>query len=312
MLDLPLVWHVSSPLPEDAILFAGLFDDSGQRWAQSDERPLGSGYPPAAWPAGAVVRTPLRFSVPAGTVPDDYRLEVGWYRFVDGQPVWLPWFSGERLVLGEVKVQPPEDWSALAPPPVSLPIGVTVGEGLQLLGLDAAALEGYPGDTLRVDLVWQALADDPEPGQAVLQLADDAGNLFSEFTAPLAGGRASFAGLRAGQTVRDPRSLTLPDTLPPGVYTVRLGRRAPDGNWLPIRRGAFALGSTYPLITVRVLDHALTLTPPATQKHGDAHLLTSLNHRDEPVGDGLLPTESPRWKVLRLFDRASRPMYNWE
>ncbi len=80
----------------------------GERWAQADERVMGSLYPVADWPAGSLVRTPLRLPVPPGTPPGRYQLEVGWYRFVDGQPEWLPWPSGERLTLGEVEVVAPE------------------------------------------------------------------------------------------------------------------------------------------------------------------------------------------------------------
>jgi hypothetical protein len=93
------VWSVEAPPGDDWILFAGLFDETGLRWAQADERAPGSRYPPQAWPTGAVVRTPLRLAVPPDTPPGRYRLELGWYRFVDGQPVWLLWSAGERLVL---------------------------------------------------------------------------------------------------------------------------------------------------------------------------------------------------------------------
>jgi hypothetical protein len=106
-LDLAPVWSVGALPGEDWILFAGLFDETGIRWAQTDERASGSLYPPQAWPTGAMVRTPLRLAVPPGTPPGRYRLELGWYRFVDGQPVWVPWLAGERLVLGKVSVRPP-------------------------------------------------------------------------------------------------------------------------------------------------------------------------------------------------------------
>ena len=119
-LDVALVWEVGAQPADDAILFAGLFDETGRRWAQTDEHPLGPLYPATDWLVGSKVRTPIRIQVPAGTPLGLYRLEVGWYRFVDGQPVWLPWTSGERLALGEVEVVAPEDWQALAHPEVML------------------------------------------------------------------------------------------------------------------------------------------------------------------------------------------------
>jgi hypothetical protein len=279
VLDLALVWRVGAPPAgasglDDAYLFAGLFDDAGQRWAQTDEVPLGSLYPPAAWPAGSLVRTPVRLIVPVGTPPGRYRLDVGWYRFVDGQPIWLPWQSGERLALGDVEVIAPEDWRALPLPEVTYPAGVMIGPGVRLLGFDAPSLEGYPGEALHLDLYWQAVEDGPEPGQAVLKLTSDApggrGEVLARVASSPAGGRAPFAGLTAGQVVRDPRSLTLPGDLSPGVYSLEVGRQRADGTWLPVQRGPFPLGSTHPLATVRVPGRSVDLSPPVPQQVVDA------------------------------------------
>jgi len=270
-LDLALVWEVASPLDsmppgEDPLLFAGLFDDSGRRWAQADERPLGTLYPVSAWPEGALVRVPLQVPLLPGTPPGRYRLEVGWYTFVDGQPVWLPWTSGERLVLGEVEVLAPRDWSVLPVPEVTYPAGVEVGDGVQFLGFDALLLQAYPGEVVHLDLYWQALHDMPEPGLVVLQLVDDSRHVLAEATGAPVGGRALFAGLEAGQVVRDPRSFTLPGDLAPGVYNLWLGRRGSGGGWLPVRRGPFPLGETCPLVTVRALGRPLDLTSPQVQE----------------------------------------------
>jgi hypothetical protein len=269
-LDLALVWEVAFPPDEDVVLFAGLFDEQGQRWAQTDERPLGSRYPAAAWQEGTRVRTPLRIIVPPHTPPGRYRLEVGWYRFQDGQPAWLPWKSGERLALGEVEVVLPAGWPPASLPEGAQPVNVTVGEGVRLLGFDAPLLEVYPGESLALDLFWQALVDGPGAGPAVLQLQDDAGQVLAEAVSAPVVGRAPFVALTAGQTVRDPVSFALPGELPPGVYNLVLGRRRPDGAWLPVRRGPFPLGSTYPLATVRTLGRPLNLDPPDVQQPVEA------------------------------------------
>lgn len=253
VLDLAPVWRVESPLREEAILFAGLFDAQGRRRAQTDERPLGSRYPVTAWPPGETVRTPLRLAVPVGTPPGEYQLQLGWYTFVEGQPLWLPRNDGQRqpYQLGPVRVRAPADWAALPPPEVAYPAGVTLGSA-RLPGFEMVSMEANPGGSVAVDLFWQAERDGPEAGPVVLQLADDAGRVWAEESGPPAGGLAPFVGLEKGQVVRDPRILTLPEDLPPGVYNLRLGRRRPDGAWLPVRRGPITLGTTYPLATVRV------------------------------------------------------------
>jgi hypothetical protein len=60
-------------------------------------------------------------------------------------------------------------------------------------------------------------------------------------------------------------SFALPGELPHGVYNLVLGRRRPDGAWLPVVRGPFPLGSSYPLATVRALGRPLNLEPPDVQ-----------------------------------------------
>jgi len=263
-LDLALIWDVSAPLAGDPILFAGLFDAQGRRWTQTDDRPLGSLLPPASWPAGARLRTPLRLSVPPATPPGSYALEIGWYRFVDGQPAWLPWAAGDRLSLGQVTVVAPAGWQALPLPGVDYPAGVTIGRGLELAGFNAPSLSGYPGGALSLDLVWRALDGVPEAGTVVLQLSNDAGQVLAEQSLD------GPAFLAAGQALRQPCSVDLPAGLPPGSYNLLVGRRAPGGAWLPVRRGLAGLGLAYPLATVRALGRSVSLTPPAVAYPIDA------------------------------------------
>jgi mannosyltransferase len=307
-LDLALAWRVGRAPPADALLFAGLFDPAGGRWAQVDERPAGTLYPSSAWPPGSLARTPLRLPIPAGTPPGSYAVEVGWYRFQDGQPVWLPWSLGDRLVLGQVQVVAPSaGWASLPSPEVSHRAGVSLGHGVRLLGFDAPRLEGRPGDELPLVLYWQAEEDQPQPGSPVLQLARDGGQVVAEQVATLAGGRATFGHLEAGQVVRDPQTLVLPAGLEPGVYNLRLGRRGPDGSWLPVRRGPVPLGQGYPLATVHVLGRELdrvapTPARPAEVRFGEGILL---------VGFDLQPADpgpSPAALDLTVYWEALAPM----
>jgi hypothetical protein len=251
-LDLALAWQVAAPPQGEVILFAGLFDEAGRRWAQVDERPLGSLYRARAWPPGRTVRTPLRLRVPAGTPPGRYRLLVGWYRFVEGRPAWLPWPDGALLPLGEVAVVAPADWRALPRPAPDYAFDLDAGPGLRFLGFDAPALSAPPGGDLALDLYWLAVADAPEAGPALLQVRDEAGRVWIEAAGPPAGGLAPFPGLAVGQVVRDPRTVSLPADLPPGVYDLALGRRGLDGTWLRMGRGPISLGDTYPLATIWV------------------------------------------------------------
>ena len=303
-LDLAPFWRVETQPTADLRLFAGLFDEGGRRWAQTDERPLGSLFPVGDWPRDAVVRTPLQVSVPATTPPGTYRLELGWYRFENGQPVWAPWPGGERLLLGAVEVVPPQDGGGIprAPAPVAHSVDIAIGPGVRFVGYDAHSLQAHPGARLELDLVWQAEQDAPAPGLAVLQLRDAAGSVVSENQSAPVNGAAPFTELAAGQAVRDPRSLPIPADLPAGVYVVHLGRRAAGGAWLPIRRGLAPLGSTYPLASIRVVDRTPDYAAPRVQhpvrgRFGDAIGFVGFDALPEAMSQ---PHSTGPWTGLEL------------
>ncbi len=254
--DVALVWEVGARPSVVATLFAGLFDETGRRWAQTDEHPLGPLYAATDWPVGAQIRTPLRIEIPAGTPPGRYRLEVGWYRFVDGQPIWLPWTSGVRQLLGEVEVVAPQDWQALPRPMAAHSAKVTIGGGVCLLGFDSESFEVHPGEVLDLEFLWLGLVDGPGAGPAVIELRDSAGRVMAQAASAPARGRAPFVSMEMGQVVRDPLALEIPDDLSPGLYDLTIGRLQ-GGRWLAVRRGPFPLGPAYPLATIRVLaEHA--------------------------------------------------------
>jgi hypothetical protein len=178
---------------------------------------------------------------------------------------------------------------------------------VRFLGFDAPRLEARPGEDLSLVLYWQAQEDGPQAGPLVLQLAGDDGQVVAEQSATPAGGLAPFAGLEAGQAVRDPHVLALPPAVQPGVYNLLLGRRTPGGSWLPVRRGWVPLGPVYPLATVHLRGRELELVAPAPAqpaavRFGDGILLTGFDLRPPSPG------ASPEDLELTLYWQALAPM----
>jgi hypothetical protein len=146
------------------------------------------------------------------------------------------------------------DWQGLSSPEMDHSAGVRIGESVRLLGFDAPALEAQPGATLRLDAFWLALEDGPEAAAPVFQLTAESGQVLAEVASAPAGGQAPLSRMEAGQLVRDPVDLELPDALLPGVYNLVVGRRRADGSWLPVRRGLVPLGSTYSMATIWIRE----------------------------------------------------------
>ncbi len=305
-----LVWR-ANPLPEDELtLFAGLFDAAGRRWAQVDNR-----VPPARWPAGIaladgsrLIRIPLRLAVPVGIPPGPYRVEVGWYRLVEGRPEWLPVAGGgDRLLLSAVEVTPPARWGELPLPQVAQQAGVTLGK-LRLIGWEMPVLEGVPGQQLPIGLVWQSLVDAPEPAQVVIRLARDSGEVVAEAAAAPGEGRWAFEQLEASQAVSDYHEIPLPADVPPGVYNATLSLVA-GGAPLPVRRGPFPLDEAVPLATVRVAGRQVNWEPPMPQHPTDLQFGTHarlLGYDLELLEPGVAGGEDVRVR-LRLYWQALMP-----
>jgi hypothetical protein len=82
-----LTWHSDHPLARDLTVFVHLVDAHGQTVAQQDARPVGGQIPTTRW--RGIVDDHHGMTIPAGTPPGDYWLDVGLY---DG--------SGRLAVLG--------------------------------------------------------------------------------------------------------------------------------------------------------------------------------------------------------------------
>jgi hypothetical protein len=109
-----LRWAALYPPDENWKVFVHLIDGGNRVIAQQDAPPLGGSFPTflwfPKWVPGQRVVDPYRLTVPPGTPPGDYLIEVGMYGFMTFQRA--PFFdddgnlSGDRFILGTVRVEP--------------------------------------------------------------------------------------------------------------------------------------------------------------------------------------------------------------
>ncbi|MBP8294300.1 MAG: hypothetical protein KAX65_16100, partial [Caldilineaceae bacterium] len=72
-----LHWQVAAPLAADYSATVQLFDDAGEKLAQSDHRPGGAFYPTSLWKPGEVLLDRHTLTLPAGAQPA--RMLLGFY-----------------------------------------------------------------------------------------------------------------------------------------------------------------------------------------------------------------------------------------
>lgn len=80
-----------------------------------------------------------------------------------------------------------------------------------------------PGDTLVLQVDWQALQPQSEDFKVFVHLVDGQGNVLAQVDAPPQAGEAPTSGWIPGQVVADTYRLTLPVDAPPGPHRLYLG-----------------------------------------------------------------------------------------
>lgn len=227
-LDVVLWWRsLEGNLPRLAVT-ARLVDEAGAVWAQSDEQPLGSQYFTDGWPAGALVRHPVRLHPPLGLPPGSYRLVVGVYEAETG----ASWSAGDGQALVRA--------AAFSAPGDRMPAEVrprAVFDGrIALLDAELAGQEVLAGRYLHLTSTWGALQPLAEDLVLFVQLLDNRGKLIAAQEGPPADGRFPTSQWAGGQAVRDMRSLHVPADTPAGRYRLIIGwYRAGDGRRLTAR-----------------------------------------------------------------------------
>ncbi len=218
---------------EDYEIFAQVWNDAGEAVANSHDFPYGGMYRTRIWRPDEVVATHHWMTLPGDLPAGRYTLAAGLFRLLQNQRVPA---SGANVDVSNRVVRAPDLRRPLPPLPTlgtPPPRPLRFGDVLDVAGMDvaldgAAQLAGaqwiaVPGQTLTVDVTWQALARPPLDYSVFLHLSagGDAPPIV-QVDLPL-GGSYPTGAWRAGDRVADHLALTLPPDLTPGAYAVWLG-----------------------------------------------------------------------------------------
>ncbi|MBI5876298.1 MAG: glycosyltransferase family 39 protein [Chloroflexi bacterium] len=229
-----------------------LKDEAGVVWAAQD-REFDS-----METSGAIrrFRSAAGFLVPAGTPPGAYRISLGIY---DAQS--LQSLRPERDVL-TLRVSRPAVPPSIAALPIQTPL--TVGwPGMRLLGLTLRDGAWRGGETLHLDLFWQA-TDSSLPGRVLFaQMQGPDGKPYAVSETPP---RIPTTAWQRGDLYREQRDLQLPANLPAGTYRVAIG-------WFDERNQSRVPHSggdnQFVLREITVTARPRQMTPPAMQARND-------------------------------------------
>jgi 4-amino-4-deoxy-L-arabinose transferase-like glycosyltransferase len=246
---LALYWQVLDSFPApDFTVHLGIKDAAGNVWAGDDGVPIGGLLPVDQWQPGQVLRDVQQVTIPPGTPPGEYDLEVSF---------WSPTLQraleirdgdtslGRRTTLTKFKVVQPAKPPALTE---DLQIANRVESEVRIAP-EAARLVGYQwsqptsaraGDAIPLVLLWQAGTHRIADVQLRLQLSQGEQHWQRAAGHPLGGGYPP-ANWSPGELVRDTWDALLPADAPAGHYQIELIAQTPNGDELLLDLGAIDL-----------------------------------------------------------------------
>ncbi len=229
---LALLWQARTSLAGDLRLSLNLGDGG-----PVIDWPL----PATALPAGRLVRDWPRVLLPASLPDGAYPLRMqvwreehplAWERGVG----WLSIPTRQAMDLGTIRVEGRSH--QMEPLPVPRLAEASFGDVARLLGFGLEPAVGRPGQTLRVTLVWQALAETSTSYTVFIHLLNREGQTVVQHDSLPGGGAFPTTGWLPGEYLVDHHTLDLPDDLPEAVYTLAVGLydpvtgdRLPPGRW---------------------------------------------------------------------------------
>jgi hypothetical protein len=125
----------------------------------------------------------------------------------------------------------------------AIPLEVTVGDGIDLVGYDILPEHVQAGASLYLQYHWQVV-DQPSSDWTVYNhVVDDGGNVVAGFDSPPGRGSLVTTRWQAGWRVLDEYEVMLPAELPPGDYTLHMGLYDANDNKLPAGGAGIELGT---------------------------------------------------------------------
>ena len=170
-------------------------------------------YPPSLWPVGQIVAD--RFPVRLNEQMDAPVLARGFARLVPVEDEALP-DANQGIFAGGIKITP-QEWPAVAEQLALL------GDAIALTAVSLSTNTAKPGDTILIDITWQAIGNPQQDFATLIHLAEANQPPLAQGDDQPRGGSYPTRIWAAGEVIPDQYRLIVPPDLPLGCYPVWLG-----------------------------------------------------------------------------------------
>ncbi len=214
---LTLYWQALQAPTQDYSVFVHFTDDFGIIQAQRDSYPASGSLPTSDWQPGQRYADEHLVQIPAtAPAPATYEIGVGLYDF--DANVRLPVGDGDTWTLGEIAAQP-----KVSADGIPNPVHYNFDDQIALVGFQLDRRVMHPGDTLSLDLWWEALSTPVTDYVMFSHLVFPPDAVWAGRDSQPQNGASPTSGWQPGDIVQDQHQLTLPDEAPAGLYFVEIG-----------------------------------------------------------------------------------------
>jgi len=223
-----LYWRLLQPPDRNYSVSVQLIDSQGRTWAKQDNwQP--SGLPTSQWATDEYRTDGHALTVPPGTPPGEYRLQLTVYDTQTLQPLSPDPGGGLRFTLPGVTVKVVRP--AQPPDPASLGLARIIGrrlnDDMELLGASIGPGSYRPGQRVHLDLFWRAVRRPGANYRAQALLVGPDGTVLVRDLGPLAGAGYPTTAWQAGEIIRGQYDLLLPAETPAGTNVLKISLAAP-------------------------------------------------------------------------------------
>jgi hypothetical protein len=222
--------------------------------AQKDDTLLSGWFPRPDLPSGQAVLSYVPITLPLGTLPGQYRLQLVVY--TSYKHPW-PLADGTTLLdLGGVELVLPPAGTRPSAAPLNSSAGYDFNGEIELADYEYTATRVGQGKGFGVKLLWQVRTQPADSYTLLAELVDSQGGVLRSAQQQPVGGHTSTASWQPGQFVRDQVDFVLPASAPVGLESlrVRLSWLRPDGSRLNVRWWWLPVGESLNLSWLEVME----------------------------------------------------------